>query len=323
MPPNPSDVRIFHSGLLYIPKALCNEKALFALLTAGLLAMALTFLGQIGSVPFVTVILTLIILLAILPAGASVAGLLLMDQARGQTPRPLRQALSDSIPVFRRISGIALLSTALMLIFMLFLGIVLLVCKLPAVGPVLYAALFPVLLILGGLLYLGLIVGLSIACPAIWNGATIREALEMLRQIIIHRTPELLANLLLLALLITLAKFILTAIIFIGSLPVLLTSAVLLNTDLNLFTTILSSTTGGHALALTFGFTAILALMLTALVAMTMMGFNLIYLRITKHLPEAATAPKNTKTASICPHCNTTTQLDDRFCGECGGSLQD
>jgi uncharacterized integral membrane protein len=372
MSQNPSEVGIFHFGLLHIPKALCNEKALFVLLVTGLLVMALVFLGYTltASASFATILLTFPIPLVVLPAGASIAGLLLMDQARGQTPRPLRRAISDGISTFLRIFSITLLGIALMAVFILFLGVLLLVCKLPVVGPALYAALFPVLLILGGLLYFGLVAGLSMACPAIWNGATVGETLDMLRRIAANRSLELLANLLLLAVLIALAKFILLGIVFVGSLPVMMTSATILGDEL--FTTLFSSTMGGHTLAIAFGFMMVLALVLTALTAMTMMGLNLIYLRITKDLPPAeamehgwfsasrgstdkkeptlppflqatgsmdsgtqdilaslltetppaATMVDNANTTLICPHCKASTLPGDRFCGECGGSLQ-
>jgi hypothetical protein len=285
MSQNPSEAGIFHSDLSFIPRALCNEKALFVLLATSLLAIALAFLGQTLADPvsFVTILLSFLILLVVLPAGTSIAGLLLMDQARKQTPRPLRKAVSDGIPAFLRIFSIALLGIALMAIFILFLGVVLFVCKLPAVGPVLYAVLFPVLLISGSLLYLGLTAGLSMACPAVWSGSTVRETLETLRRIATNRSPELLVNLLLLAVLITLAELIFIGIVFAGSLPVMAMSATILGTVPSI--TLSSSATGGYALAGAFGLMTVLALVLTALAAMTMMGLNLIYLRITKDLP--------------------------------------
>ncbi|MCL1825846.1 MAG: zinc ribbon domain-containing protein [Betaproteobacteria bacterium] len=282
MSQNLSETGILHFGLSHIPKALCNEKALFVLLATNLTALALPFLGYAltGSVSLATVLLIFPTLLLILPAGTSVAGLLLMDQARGQTPRPLRKAVSDGIPSFLRILGIALLGVVLMVIFCLFLGLLLFICKLPAVGPVLYAVLFPVLLILAGLLYFGLIAGLSMACPAAWSGATIHEILETLWRIAANRAVELLLNLFLLAVLIGLANFILVSIVFAGSPFVLGISASILSDSLiSLFSS------PKYTFAIIFGSMTGLMLFLTALTAMTMMGLNLIYLRITKDLP--------------------------------------
>ena len=379
---NLSETGILYSGLTQIPKALCNEKALFVLIATGLLAIAIVFVGAVlpgsGS-PIVVTLLMPLTLLVILPAGISIAGLLLMDQACGQTPRPLRKAISDGIPAFLRILGIMLLSLVLTLAFTLFLSLLLFVCKLPAVGPVLYAVLFPVLAILAGLLYFGLMAGLSMACPAVWGGATIREALEMFWRIATCRAVELLANLFLLAALTVLAEFILASIVFAGVPIVLGTSASILGDSFRagVFAAASGSMTD-YLFALLFGSMIGLVLLLAAIMAMSLMGLNLIYLRITKNLPlpkaqeyarnpmtqseskkepiinpapradttgsmgsnpggstpallasplagtyPAPAVEEKAKTIRICPHCRTPAQPDDRFCGECGGNLQD
>ncbi|MDR2209427.1 MAG: zinc ribbon domain-containing protein [Azoarcus sp.] len=285
---------IFFSGLSNIPKALRNEKALFSLLVTGLVAMILAFLGRnLGG--FAGIMLSLLILLTVLPFGASVAGLLLMDQAREQTPRPLRKAISDGIPVYLRILGIALLGLVPVAIFILFLGILLLICKIPHVGPVLYAVLFPVLLISSGLLCFGFMAGLSMASPAIWAGATFRETLEILRQIANHRGLELLVNLLLLTVLISLAQFLLAGLAVVGSPPVVLTSTTILGIDpLAFLNSAVAShmvvlKVDSHVVAAAFGLMTVLVLVLAVTAAMAMMGLSLIYLRITKDLSSLET----------------------------------
>ncbi len=296
MNPNLSEAKTFYSGLSHIHKALYNEKALFALLATGLLMIALVYLGftlsSSGSFAMTT-LLAFLALFVVSPAGMSIAGLLLMDQARGQTPRPFRKAISDSIPAFLRTLGIALLGVVLMVAFYLFLSLLLFVCKLPVVGPALYAVLFPVLVILAGLLYFGLMAGLSMAYPAVWSGATIREALEMLWRITTNRIVELLVNLLLLAILFALAEFILFTIFFVGSQIVLVASASILGVQGipglaqgpgALFGALSAS---DYTLATIFGFMTGLMLFMTALMSMFMMGLNLIYLQITKDLPPA------------------------------------
>ena len=291
---NLSEAKIFHSALSQTPRALYNEKALFALLVTGLLSMSLVFLGFIlgnsGSSAAASLLIFLTLLVA-LPAGASVAGLLLMDQARGQTPRPLRKAISDSVSIFLRTLGITLFGVLLMVVFYLFICLVLFVCKLPAIGPALYAVLFPVMAILAGLLFFGLMTGLSMACPAVWSGANVREALETLRWITTNRAAELLVNLLLLAILFALAKFILFSLFFVGSQIVLGASASILGVkgifglaqDPGSLFAILSNS--DHTFAAIFGFMMGLMLLLTALIAMLMMGTSLVYLQITKNLP--------------------------------------
>lgn len=287
---------IFHSGLLQIPKALRNEKALFALLSTNLLTLVPSFLGNASGSSSVANLLALLALFIILPAGVSVAGLLLMDQAQGLKPRPLGKAVSDAIPVFLRTLGIALLCIALMLGALLVLALLLFVCRLPAVGPVLYAMLFPILAIVGGLLQFSLMAGLSIACPAIWNGASLGEALETLRRIAAHRPVELLLNLFLLFALIFLAGLILGGIVFAGALPVLGISVSIL--DMDAFALVqtfsgqssdsllaLRASSTSYAPAIIFGFKTGFMLCLATITAMAMIGANLIYLRITKDLP--------------------------------------
>ncbi|MCL2162299.1 MAG: zinc ribbon domain-containing protein [Betaproteobacteria bacterium] len=292
---NLSEEKILHSGLLpLIPRALANEKALFALLVTGLLSMALVFLGsKLGSSGFsaVTALFSLLTLLVILPIGTSVAGLLLMDQAHGRTPRPLRKAVFEGIPTFLRILGITLLSIALTVVFYLFLCLLLFICKLPVIGPALYAVLFPVLVILAGLLFFGLMAGLSMVSPAVWNGATIREALTMLQRIVTHRAVELLVNLLLLTVFIVLAEIILAGIFLIGSQFISEASKSILDIksipgSFPAFAwSLLGSNYTDYTIAEAFGSMTGMMLFLSALMAMSMMGLNLIYLQITKNLP--------------------------------------
>jgi len=276
---NLSEGGIFHFGLSHIPKALYNEKALFILFVTGLMTMALAFLGSIlGNTSFSLIAIPIfLVTLLVSSAGTSIAGLLLMDQARGQMPRPLRKAISDGIPAFMSILGIVLLGVVLILAFTILLSLLLLVCKLPVVGPVLYAVLLPVFLLLGSLLYFGLMAGLSMACPAVWNGATFREALDILWRIATNRASELLVNLLLLAVLIGVTQIILASIVFSGSLPVIGLSISILN----------PASSSSLMSAAYFGLATTLMLIIAAITSMSLMGLNLIYLRITKDLPPA------------------------------------
>ncbi|MDR2881459.1 MAG: zinc ribbon domain-containing protein [Azoarcus sp.] len=293
---NQDEAKILYSNLLHIPRALCNERALFVLLVTGLSMAVLAFLGYslAGSVsPAIATLLIFPVLLLALHAGASIAGVLLMDQARGQTPRPLLKAVSDGIPACLRTLGIMLLAIVLMVLFYLFIYLLLFACKLPATGPVLYAVLFPVMVIAAGLLYFGLMAGLSMASPAIWNGATVSEALQILWRIVTNRTVELLVNLLLLTALIVLAELILFSVFFVGGQIIQGASASVLGTKslfafsqdpIGFFAALSQS---DYVYATIFGSVIGLMLFLAAIAAMALMGINLIYLQITKNLPQA------------------------------------
>lgn len=282
---NLSEGGVFHFGLSHIPKALYNEKALFVLFVTNLLIMAFVFLGSTlgdSGHPLLAMPVFLAVLL-LSPAGASIAGLLLMDQACGKTPRPLSKAISDGIPAFLNIFGIVLLGIALMLVFAILIGLLLFICKLPVIGPVLYAVLLPVFLILGGLLYFGLMAGLSMASPAVWSGATFRETLNLLWQIVTKRASELLVNLLLLAALVAVTQFILASIAFASGLFVTALSTSILNISPLMGSSVMEPS--GYESATTFGLMTALTLVMAALTSMILMGLNLVYLRITKDLP--------------------------------------
>jgi hypothetical protein len=281
-----------HFDLLRATKALHNEKALFTLLVTGLLAGTLALLGSSLADPKSSVFLIagLFIFLALLvfPVGGSIAGLLLMDQARGLKPRPMRLALVDGVATALRIFSVSLIGIAVVVAFYVFLGMLLFLCKLPVIGPVLYAVLFPILVVIAGLLFFSLLVALSMAGPAIWSGASLRAALTMLWRIATTHIAELLVSLFLLALLIALAGFVVGGVLLVGTTTVLGASSSILGDSLNnLIASGFNPAAFPHdeyALAGAFGAIIGLVLLLSALVAMTMMGMNLIYLRVTADL---------------------------------------
>jgi hypothetical protein len=283
-----SEVR--HFDLPQVASALRNEKALFALLVTGLLAGSLVFLGAALADPtstsnsFLVAGLFVFLALLVFPTGGSVAGLLLMDQARGQEPRPMRFALIDGIAAALRIFSVSLIGIAVVAAFYLFLGLLLFLCKLPIVGPALFAVLFPILIVLAGLLFFSLIVALSMTGPAIWCGATLAQALQLLWQVAVDRLMELLVNLFSLAKIVVLALFILASILLVGSLTIKGTSAFILGDalpDLSSMNPALFLD-NEYAMAAIFGTMIGLVMILSALVAMAMMGLNLIYLRVTE-----------------------------------------
>jgi hypothetical protein len=291
-----------HFDLLWVSRALRNEKALFALLVTGLLAGTLIFLGAALADPkstsnsFLVAGLFVFLALLVFPVGGSIAGLLLMDQARGREPRALRYALFDGITAALRIFSVSLIGIVLVAVFYFFLGLLLFLCKAPVAGPVLYAVIFPILVVLAGLLFFSLLVALSMAGPAIWSGATIGEALNMLWQVATNRVMELLISLFFLTRIIALALFILGSILLVGCLTVKGASTAILSDSIpDLFGPGMNP---GHyldneyAMAAIFGAMIGLVLILSALIAMAMMGLNLIYLRVTEDAPSPHTGER-------------------------------
>jgi hypothetical protein len=270
--------------------ALRNERALFALLVTGLLVFASAFLGfrffNPGS--YAIKALFLFNFALVLPIGTSIAGLLLMDQAGGRSPRPFGEVIFEAFAIFPRIIGVALAILAFMLLLGLIFTLLLFVCKLPFVGPALYAVFLPVMLILGGLSYLFIIVIKTVALPAIWNGADFRETYIAVLKMASERLSELLLSLLLLLVLSALAVTVMFLLFSVGQAFVQCVSALVPGDALSFarLQSVLQSVLFGsfsqneYSLAAVLGYAICFSLMLAVLTAINLMGFNLIYLRL-------------------------------------------
>ncbi|MDR0635301.1 MAG: zinc ribbon domain-containing protein [Azoarcus sp.] len=281
---NPPEPGPRHADLLRVAEALRNEKALFALLVTGLLAGGLIWLGNSlgGSSSFMAVTLYAVVFLLIFPVGGACAGLLLMDQARGRETRALGKAVLDGIPTALRHIGVVLAGLAVTAVFFLFLYLLLFVCRVPFLGPALYAVLFPILAIAAGLLFFGFTAACAMAGPATWNGATAGETLSILARLAARRGPDLLTLLLALALLLFLIETALSGIVALGYLAVAGASSSVLS--IPILPGIVSGVAlgAGNEYAMAFAFGSMLALVLVsvAVTALAMMGLSLIYLRL-------------------------------------------
>ena len=186
---------------------------------------------------------------------------------------------------------------ALVLLFYVLMALVLFLCKLPFLGPLLYGLSLPLLVLMAGMLFFSLYVALSMAGPAVWSGADIRGAVAMLWQNATQRLVELLISMLLLSLLLALVGGVLGSIIGVGYSFVLGMSVPILGNQV-------ASAFGGmwgmgmpgaglgggmaYMMAAGFGSLVIFALVGGALLAMAVMGLNLIYLRVAADLDPGA-----------------------------------
>ncbi|MDR1424212.1 MAG: zinc ribbon domain-containing protein [Azoarcus sp.] len=295
-----SEPRSRYSNVPRAAEALRNEKALFVLLVTGLLAGGLMFLADRLASPdsFSMAGLSIFIALIVFPAGGATAGLLLMDQARGQKPRPLRKAIFDATGVALRLFIVFLAAVAAAAVFCLVLALLIFACKIPIAGPALYAALFPAMSALGGLLLLSLYAAMAMAGPAILSGASVSETFSTLWNIASSRAGELLVDLFLLSVFVGVSMLMLVGIFVIGCQIVLEVSALIVGGSFKLQVGVFSllppaaanDVDAQYMLAFVFGSQIGLALVATAIVAMALMGANLIYLRLTKDLLPAEVA---------------------------------
>ena len=120
--------------------------------------------------------------------GINAAGILLSDDVWERPQRGCKDALLVSLFTSHRLILILLLEGLLFLGYLIVLAILLFLCKIPGIGPLLYAIIFPVSAILTGVVLLGLVyVAIPLAAPAVWNGAGVMSALAMIKEVVRHR----------------------------------------------------------------------------------------------------------------------------------------
>ena len=309
VPSGPSASAAHYGDLLRAVEGLRNWRAIVLSIIYLGVALLIVYLG--GKLAFSAGSPILALLFAGLAAivaylGVSAVGLTLMDQAQGLPSRPLLLAAWDSLFAALRVFAVALISAVIVLIFYILMALVLFICKIPGLGPVLYAVAFPVLVIVGGLLLFGIGVAFTMICPAIWNGANIRGAVAMLWQIATKRTIELVISLVLLSLLLGLVSWILFAILGSGFFSVVGFSAAILDLSIspNAFDIlgVLGGTSHGNAYnfanasdtvnymkAAAFGSSVLTVLVISAVNAMVLLGLNLIYLKLSADLDPSET----------------------------------
>ncbi|MGA0571987.1 hypothetical protein ACO2Q9_14815 [Variovorax sp. VNK109] len=113
--------------------------------------------------------------------GANAAGIMIMDEAKGLRSRPIVAALVTSLATSHRLLLALLLFAAIYLLGLLALAIVLLICKIPFIGPLLYTVVFPVSVVIVGVAIFALYaVVFPLSAPAVWDGAGTMQTVSRL-----------------------------------------------------------------------------------------------------------------------------------------------
>lgn len=199
------------SSLLESLDAMTNKRAFLALVVAaiaGLITMSLagflftqyeTWSSILGG--FLSLVAMLIIF-----TGISASGFLLMDQASGAEVRGIGEAYLIALFTLPKLIGLILTQLLIFVVLLIAIALLLVVCKIPGLGPVLYTVVFPVTAAISGLVMAGLFyVFTSLSLPSLWVGCTYREVLARLWAITKNR---LVMVILLLVLLIFLTGFV-------------------------------------------------------------------------------------------------------------------
>ena len=290
------------TSMLQAVNGLRNRRALVAWLgcaIVGVLASGL-IASLSGALGFLAVILSSIVFLIALGTGVNAAGLLQMDQARGVPLRSLSDALVYGLMCIPKLVVLGLAFFAVTLVFFIALALIFLVCKIPFVGPMLYAVVFPLAVVAAGLLITGVFVCMLLSLPAIWEGSPISRALAQTLAIAKSRMVETLLLFAIVGVICVAVAFIVFGVIFNGLVPVMALSGGILGmggfgggggggSALESMTMMSQGGGGmGYIVAGGIGF-GILWSVAAALVGQVYLhGLNLVYLRVTEKLDVGA-----------------------------------
>src|SRR4051812_24087792 len=153
--------------------------------TVLVLALGL-YLGQAG---FLTMMFTLLAA-GVAFYGANAVGMMMMDEANGHQSRPIAAAVIGTLVTSHRLILALLAIGVTYLVGLIAFALVLVVCKIPGIGPLLYTIVFPVGVVVSGVALFAIpAVIFPMAAPAIWNGAGALAAVSQLMAVARKRLP--------------------------------------------------------------------------------------------------------------------------------------
>jgi hypothetical protein len=342
------------SGLLDAVQAVTNRTAFLTLLitfvACGLFMAAIAGIAAaLGGVP-AAIMGAAGFLIAGLAGltGISATGFAVNDKVRGRESEGIKSAFLRALSTIHRPLGVLLLVLIIEILLALIVGLLLLVCKTPFLGPVLYAVVFPLSVAVTGVILYVMLFVLALAGPAIWEGNTIMRTVALLWAITRNRLLSVVIQTLLLGLLVGLTTGLIFGPIGMG-----------MGFTMGLSASILGAGTG-YTLAAGFGMAVIVGCALVVPVLVLLAGYCIIYANATEDLSaddaenaikgaisaarekaeqakrkleekkekqEPATeASKASETpvsaAAACPQCQAAIGPDDAFCGSCGHQLK-
>jgi hypothetical protein len=295
------------SSLFGAINGLRNRRALIALmgclvggiLVAGLLFRMGSFFALLGGLVWIVAVGT----------GVNAAGLLHMDHARGISPRSTVDALVYGLMCIPKLIALAILLFLVELAVFIVIAVLLFICKIPFLGPVLFAVVFPVSVVVAGITVLGLFLCMVLSLPAIWQGATIMRALSQTLAIARSRIVEAILLFVFVWFLSFAVAMIVFGVLAAGLLPTLGLSASIVN--FGGFGSMLGGMGGmggmgglggmggmggieggsglGHAIAGGIGLGVLWAIAASLVLQVYLLGLCLVYLRVTEGLDLSAT----------------------------------
>lgn len=149
--------------------------------------------------------------------GGNAAGILMMDEVAGQPSRSVGLALRASLGATQQLVLVLLALALFYLIGLLALAVMLLICRLPVLGPWLYAVVFPVAAVASGIaLFVLPALVFPLCAPALWRGLDASTSLAQLWAVVKQRLPLVLTWMLVLACIAAVVWTVLLAVLLLG-----------------------------------------------------------------------------------------------------------
>lgn len=289
-------------SLLRMGEAWRNRPGLVTLLLAfPVSVLALALAGTSARASFALAILFGLLSFAIYLIGMCAAGIQFMDQAAGRPVSTTMGALMSSPMVALRSLGLFLILLLGWLIFYAIEAAILFLCKIPGLGPLLYAVAFPILVMTDALVFLGMSVAMMLSFPALCEGHSLKTSLSQLWAIVVQRPVEAILKLVILFVALAFVVLLVSAFIGIGFMNTGLVSMAILGPqmrgDVSSIMGIFmgggfgqSEGAGGLVMAGLFGGVIVFGIAGALFTAMGLLGLSLTYLKVTGGIDTTAAA---------------------------------
>lgn len=235
--------------------------------------------------------ITFLLVTSILIVGVNATGIMLSDRLWGRTQRSIMDSVLASVFTCHRLLAVLVIEFLLFVVFMLLLAFVLFICKIPGIGPVLFAVVFPLGAIATGLVIFSLLyIAIPLAAPAIWNGASVKHTLLMLQAVARKRLLTTIIMTILMGLLILVTVGFVWSILGIGTTVVASLSTAVLDISGDGFASIMRMVTGsggggsGYLYAMGFGGAILLLVGANPGLLIGLKGLSIIYREVSAGL---------------------------------------
>lgn len=331
---------------------------LFAILSAGFTSVTGYFAMRSGVMAGLSGFVGLLVCFSVALIGANAVGIYLSDDVWERRQRSVMECLIASVFTCHRLLAVLIVEFVAFLLVLLVLAMVLFLCKIPGIGPLLFALVLPSGTITVGVLSFALLyLAIPLASPAVWSGLTVMQTLMMVQALIRRRLLATIVMMVLLGLMVLFISGVIAGILVIGSFSVWGLSAAVIGIDNSGLASMVQmfryDGMASYAYASGFGFALLVLAGAIPGFLVSFRGMTIIYREVSKGIsteedqrafdaklqaareraqqakaqmvvrqePVTQTAPVAGATLA-CPSCSAPIQPQDTYCGECGKRIQ-